>query len=116
MARWMKVGLRGRCLRASAAAGPFCHGASVRGEFARSTMGGRRTVSLPPLLALLLLAAQLRLSSTQVLRIGKRNSCLRAAPTGCEPYGRGLSTITRRLSWLKCVMAVNTIFYPCFFF
>lgn len=101
----------GRCLRASIEAAPFCHGASVRGEFARSTMGERKTVFL-----LLLLAAQLRLSSTQVLRIGKRNSCLRTAPTGCERSGHHLSTITTGLSCLKYVIVVNTILSVTFKF
>lgn len=53
---------------------PLCHGVSVRGEFAWSTMEGRKGLFL-----CLLVAAQLCVSSTQVLRIGKRNSCLRTA-------------------------------------
>lgn len=66
-----------RCFSASVEAVSSCHGASVRGEFAWSTMGERKTIFF-----FLFLATQLRLSSTQVLRIGKRNSCLRTALVG----------------------------------
>lgn len=50
-----------------------CHGVSVGvGEFTWTTMEERKARVI-----FLLLAAQLWLSSAQVLRIGKRNSCLR---------------------------------------
>lgn len=63
---------RVRCFTAWIELVSSCHGASIGGEFTWSTMEQRKT-----LFFFLLLAAQLCLSSTQVLRIGKRNSCLR---------------------------------------
>lgn len=66
-----------RCFSATVEAVSSCHGASVRGEFAWSTMGERKTIFF-----FLFVATQLCLSSTQVLRIGKRNSCLRTALVG----------------------------------
>lgn len=76
-----------RCFSASIEALSFCHGASFRGETAWSTMEENKTV-----LFSLLLATQFCLSSAQVLRIGKRNSCLRTALVG----------VSLRVNW-RCI-------------